>query len=181
MDFMVTINHLLSFILILIADSHLSRSVVENILQFFKFFIKNVYANFLKVEIENILIIERQSRRKIQKNIFNILNKYNIPAKVLQEIAEAFQQEYEIRARTSIKLNETFDIHSNILQQVSSEYKIFNLLRAKGFLEPLPFHIGEKSVSKLKENEVVMSMKKIYGKFVTLEHSLKLFLEGYLR
>lgn len=100
-----------------------------------------------------------------------ILKENSVDSKVQENIKKLFQKDLIHAARVSVKLYETFVDHSNIFNNVSSEYKRFNLLKDKGYAEPLTFSIGSKPVKKLKNNEMVPDFEEMYGVYFPLEHS----------
>lgn len=178
MDFLYLLNHLLSFILCIYADPNLSRTVVDQIVNFMSDFVCNIYIKSLRKDIDTILMQDKESRFKMKEKILETL-KPNIDAILLNRISKVFDSEQSaISDRTSVKLNDTISEHCSIFEKISSEFKRFELLRDKGFREPDHFYIGSVNEKKLKGNEETMGIVKKYGIYIPLRHTLKLFLEA---
>ena len=77
----------------------------------------------------------------------------------------------------SDEIEQCFMKYSNVFKPVATEHKRFKLLRKKGFFEYEEFIIGEKFSEKLVESEVRLVPEFIYGVYVPLRKTLKLFLE----
>lgn len=75
------------------------------------------------------------------------------------------------------KIEQCFQKHSTVFDNVSTECKRFKILKTKGFIDYEECVIGKPFTEKLVGNEMLMVQECIYGIHVPLRKSLKLFLE----
>lgn len=95
----------------------------------------------------------------LKNDILTILEKENIGDYSLMEIKTCFNK------------------YGKIFETVDTEAKIFQLLKKRGLVDCEEFVVGNTFVEKIKNNDTILVQEKIYGVFISLRKSLKLFLE----
>ena len=95
----------------------------------------------------------------LQINITTILKRQNVPYSTITEIENCFNK------------------YCNVLDNVKTEPKRFQILRTKGYIDPEEFMIGNTFGEDLVGNDLLIVPKKVYGTYVSLKKTMKLFLE----
>ena len=75
------------------------------------------------------------------------------------------------------KIKKCFNNHSSVFEAVSTEKKIFSILKDKGFIDHEEYEIGTTFVDKIVGNELKLVPDFLYGIHVPLRKTLKIFLE----
>ncbi|KAJ8674054.1 hypothetical protein QAD02_005316 [Eretmocerus hayati] len=141
MDYLLIVNHLLSFMLMLYADPGLPRKLVTTIISFFDRFLRETYIASLR------------------RDVFKILEGEKISATCRKKLETCFQD------------------YSSICKDINTESKCFTILRQRGLIDPEKFKIGTTLTEKLSGNKTIFVPESLYGVWIPLRKSLKMFLE----
>ncbi|KAJ8680785.1 hypothetical protein QAD02_016572 [Eretmocerus hayati] len=141
MDYLLIVNHLLSFMLMLYADPGLPRKLVTTIISFFDRFLRETYIASLR------------------RDVFKILEGEKISATCRKKLETCFQD------------------YSSICNYINTESKCFTILRQRGLIDPEKFKIGTTLTEKLSGNKTIFVPESLYGVWIPLRKSLKMFLE----
>lgn len=116
--------------------------------------------------------------RNIVQKVISFLEKFtqSILSTLKNDILIALKYE-NLSKDAKEKLDKIFRGYDVIFEQVSTEKKIFSFLKKKGMIKYEEYEIGSSFVNAIVDNKMHLVYEILYGIYVPLGKTLKLFLE----
>lgn len=137
----IIFNCVLTFVLSLYANSQYPVKIVDDFMDFFINFIRDIFLENLK------------------KDLLDTLKEANLSHTTVHNI------------------NKCFERYGTVFDPLSTDDKRNSILRKHGYFDADQVVIGQTACEKIVNNKSVIGFKPLYGVFVPLRKSFKLFLE----